>query len=373
MAKQHEEMEDDVFNLKETEASSYLTQKKQTDDGLLRPKVEEGKDGVRELVIRFLPNLMKNGKIGATAVEKHIHYADFPENPELKGYFDCLKNESIGKDCPLCNTFWALKNTKNPKDEEKAKKISRNTKYYAYVLVVEDEQKPENEGKIFIFPYGFKIFKKIKDAATRKRNPCDVEDLITGANMVLKIEEIAGFANYDGSYFEEATPIAIGGKKLKVDDEGKISATDKSRVIEFLKSRSHELDEFKAKDWSPEQREKAEKVISVLTGQSFESSASDVTYKKVDKKPISSANIFQADEDEDEDEAPVKKPTKAAKPILEDEDDEDEAPKKPTKAAKPVVEDDDEDEAPAKPKKDVEAEKSSKKAKMFFGDDEDEA
>lgn len=357
MAKQHEEMEDDVFNLKDTKASSYLNDKKQTEDGLLRPKLEEGKDGVRELVIRFLPNLMKNGKIGPTSVEKHIHYADFKEQPELQGYFDCLKNETIGKDCPLCKTFWALKNTKNPKDEEKAKKISRNTKYYAYVMVVEDEQKPENEGKIFIFPYGFKIFKKIKDAATRKRNPCTVEDLIYGANFVLKIEDVAGFYNYDGSYFEETTPISFNGKKIKVDEDGKISPTDKAKVIEFLKAREHDLDEFKAKDWTPEQVEKADKIIAVLTGQAYESSKSDVTYKKVESKPITSAKIFESEDDEDEDETPApKKPVKASKPVIEDDEDEDEAPA--TKPAKPV--------------KDIAADNSSKKAKAFFGDDDDD-
>ena len=100
--------QDDVFNLSESEAGSYLAGKQKTNDGLLRPKLEEGKDGKRELVIRILPNLMANGKIGPTAVEKHIHYADFKSNPELQGYFDCLKNTNIGKDCPLCKTYWAL-------------------------------------------------------------------------------------------------------------------------------------------------------------------------------------------------------------------------------------------------------------------------
>lgn len=339
MAK-HEELEDDVFNLKETQATSYLSEKKQTNDGILRPTVQEGKDGLRELVIRFLPNLTKAGKIGPTAVEKHIHYADFKEMPELKGYFDCLKNVEIGKDCPLCKTYWALANTKDPKNEERAKKISRSTKYYSYVLVVEDEQKPENEGKIFILPYGFKIFKKIKDASTRKRNPCTVEDLVHGANFVLKIEMLGDYPNYDGSYFEETSPITIEGKKIKVDEEGKISATDKSRVIEFLKSRTHDLEDFKAKDWTSEQKEKADKIIATLTGQSYESSSSDVTYKKVENaKPVTSAQIFDNDDDEEE-ELPKKVVKKETK--LEVKED------------KPEV-----------------VEKASRKASSFFEDDED--
>src|SRR5690348_16131581 len=123
---------EDVFNLEGTQANEYLKEKKKNDDGLLRPKLEEGKDGKRTLVLRLLPNLTKEGKIGSTCIEKHIHYADFNTNPELQGYFDCLKNTNIGKDCPLCKTYWLLKNSKNSNDNDKAKLISRSTKYYAY-------------------------------------------------------------------------------------------------------------------------------------------------------------------------------------------------------------------------------------------------
>lgn len=348
MAKQVESNEEDVFNLSNTEASVYLKDKSKSskDDGLLRPRVVEGVDGKRELVLRFLPNLTKEGKIKSTSIEKHIHYADFKSNPELQGYFDCLKNTDIGKACPLCDTFWALKNTKNPKDEEKAKLISRSTKYYAYVQVVEDKQKPENEGKIFIFPYGFKIFQKIKSMATNTRKPVVVEDLIYGANLVLIIEEIGGYANYDSSYFESSEPISVDGKQIRIDADGKINSSDKAKVIEFLKSRTHDLEDFRAKDWTNEQKEKVDKIISVLSGGSYSASASsDVRMEaKVDKKPLTSAAIFSTD-DEDEDE--IKPAAKVRKPaIIEDED-----------------------ETPA-PSKISDNERAKKKAAAFFSDED---
>lgn len=301
--------EEDVFNLKDTQANSYLNQKKQADDGILRPKLEEGADGLRELVIRFLPNLTKEGKIKSTSVEKHIHYADFKEHQELQGYFDCLKNVEIGKDCPLCKTYWALKNSKNPKDEDKAKRINRSTKYYAYVLVVEDKQKPENEGKIFIFPYGYKIYQKIKAMATNTRKPVTVEDLIYGANMVLMIEEKGGYYNYDGSYFESPEAITIGGKPLKIGADGSVSATEKARAIEFIKSRTVDLEDFMAKDWSDVQYEKADKIISLLTGGSYDSGVSDVSYNKSKDlgKPLTSSELFSADDDGDDVKKEVKK------------------------------------------------------------------
>ena len=335
---------DDPFDLKETEANAYLQDRKQNDDGLLRPKLEEGESGKRELVIRFLPNLTKEGKIKSTAVEKHIHYADFKSNPDLQGYFDCLKNTDIGKTCPLCDAFWALKKTKDPKDEEKAKLINRTTKYYAYVTVVEDKQKPENEGKIFIFPYGFKIYQKIKAMATA-RKPCTVEDLIHGANLVLIIQDIGSFYNYDASYFEAPEAATIAGQQLKLTDDGKISAAEKERVIEFLKSRTHDLEDWKAKDWTPEQREKADKIVALLSGKSFVASDASAAPKAPANKPLTSAQIFESDDDA-KDEAKLE--TKAeAKPV------------------KKVVK---EEAAPETTKSDA-TEKAKKKAAAFFEDE----
>jgi len=364
MAKNENEEVGDVFNLDKTEASSYLEQKAKNDDGLLRPKLEEGKDGTRSLVIRFLPNLMKTGKIGPTAIEKHIHYADFKQNPELAGYFDCLKNVNIGKECPLCKAFWALKNTKDPKDEAKAKLISRSTKYYSYVYVVEDTQKPENEGKIMIFPFGFKIFQKIKAMKESKRNPCTVEDLVHGANFELIITEVAGYYNYDQSKFETPGPIEIGGTKLKVNDDGTIEPKHKEKIKLFLKSREHDLDDFMPKDWTDEQHTKAEKIIGHLSG-NFTSTASDVNYdNKKGNKSVTSAAIFgEDDEDENETKETTKKVTatteaKVKKVTLEDDDETETAPKSEKKEV-------------AKKVDDAKVSDAKKKAAKFFDEDED--
>lgn len=350
--------EDDLFNLKETEANKYLQTKAKTEDGLLRPSLNDAVDGKRELVLRILPNLTKEGKIKSTVLEKHIHYADFKQNPELQGYFDCLKNTNIGKDCPLCKTYWALTNTKNPKDEEKAKLISRSTKSYAYAYVVEDKQVPDNEGKIFIFPFGFKILQKIKAQANNTRKPVTVEDLVFGANLVLIIEEIGGYYNYDASYFEGSEPISIGGKQIKVGADGTIDSAQKAKVIEFLKSRTHELEDFTAKDWTSEQHDKAGKIISLLSGQSY--TASTESTPKVDtKKPLTSAQIFSADDEDDETPIPVR--TKSTQ-VTDDED-----TPKPKARVKPIVEEDDEPKQTAK----SDLDKAKNKAKAFFEDDED--
>jgi len=333
--------QDDVFNLSESAADSYLKGKEKTNDGLLRPKLEDGVEGKRELCIRILPNLMQNGKIGSTAIEKHLHYANFKNNPELQGYFDCLKNVNIGKDCPLCKTYWALKNSKNPNDEEKAKLISRSTKYYSYAYVVEDKQVPENEGKIFIFPFGYKIFQKIKAKAESTRKPCKVEDLVYGANLNLVIQEVAGFYNYDASEFEAPEPITIDGKQLKVGADGKIPAAEKERIVEFLKSREYHLEDFLPKDWTPEQYDKANKVIALLSGVAYDaSSASEPASSNATKvKPLTSAAVFADDDEDEEDEKPAKAETKAKKTEVS----EDKAVAAGRKKAKAFFDDDSDD------------------------------
>jgi hypothetical protein len=341
-------MADDVFNLAASEeASAFLKDKKANDDGLLRPKLEEGKDGKRELLIRFLPNMTRAGKIGSTAIEKHIHYADFKENPELQGYYDCLKNTNIGKDCPLCKAYWALKNDKNPVTQDKAKRISRSTKYYSYVLVVEDKQVPENEGKIFIFPFGYKIYQKIKAKAESTRKPIKVEDLIYGANLNLVIQEVAGFYNYDASDFDVPEPIEIDGKPIKVAEDGSISPKERQRVVDFLMSREHDLEEFMPRDWSAEQYDKVDRIISVLTGTPYTGNSSMEPTNNESSKPLTSANVFGDDDDEDDDDEPVVVKTesnaKTKKVVIEeDEDSEPTISTARSKAAK-FFEDEDED------------------------------
>lgn len=313
---------EDVFNLDETQASSFLTGTTREGDGLLRPKLEEGKDGKRELTIRFLPNMTREGKIGPTAIEKHIHYAKFPNNPELQGYFDCLKD--LGKECPLCTTFWALKNTKTAEGDNKASMINRSTKYYSYVYVVEDSQVPDNEGKIFIFPFGYKIFQKIKAMAERSRKPVKVEDLIYGANLNLIIEEVGGFYNYDASSFESPSPIEIDGKEIAVKPDGTVSKETKAQIVEFLMSREHDLEDWATKEWTPEQYDKVDKITAILLGTS---AGSTISRPETTEKPLTSANVFDEDEDEDDDvveeEKPKRKTSKKTESKVEEDEDED--------------------------------------------------
>ena len=83
MASDNESLEyNSLFDLG-AESASYLTQKKKGDDGLYRPSLDKILKGSKAYtsVIRILPNLQRDGKVGPTALEKHIHYADFKDMP----------------------------------------------------------------------------------------------------------------------------------------------------------------------------------------------------------------------------------------------------------------------------------------------------
>lgn len=269
-----------LFDLTD-DSASYLQERKKGDDGIYRPTLDKAKNKSKgySSVIRILPNLLiKDGKpagMGVTALEKHIHYADFKETPELSGYVDCKKN--FEQNCELCEMYWKLHKSKNPLDQEKAKLISRTTKYYTYILVVEDENSPDQVGKVLVWQYGFKIMQKIK-AEYEGRKPCRVEDLQDGMDLELIIKEVGGYTNYDSSKFVDRGPITIGGKQLSVDKTtGKISAADQPIIIDLLLNRGVELDAYKAQPWSEEVTTKVNKIMAALTG-NYTPSASNVTY-----------------------------------------------------------------------------------------------
>jgi hypothetical protein len=72
---------------------------------------------------------------------------------------------------------------------------------------VKDPANPENEGKVFLFKYGKKIFDKITEAMQPEfedEQAIDPFDFWTGANFKLKAKNVAGYRNYDSSEFASA-------------------------------------------------------------------------------------------------------------------------------------------------------------------------
>ena len=71
--------------------------------------------------------------------------------------------------------------------------------------MVKDPSNPENEGKVFLYAFGKKIFDKLNDLMNptfEDEEPVNPFDLWEGANFRLKIRQFEGYPNYDKSEFD---------------------------------------------------------------------------------------------------------------------------------------------------------------------------
>ena len=270
----------------EDDSMSVFDKKSKQSDGIYRPSLNDAKDKKQgyKATLRFLPNLLDDGRQGPLAIEKHIHYVDMKNEPNLAGYYDCNKNHE--SDCPLCTEYWKLKNSNNVVDQEKANMLKRSTKYYSYVQILEDEQHPELVGKIMVYAYGYTIKEKINSERHGEVSgvPCKVFNMNDGKDFRLIIKEKGGFANYDSSAFLDVSSIKIFNEKtgkfmqsptyknadgnIIIGDETDAKKTQKiqAKIVEFLKSKTVNLDDYAAKKWDNQVIGKVNNILSILSG-----------------------------------------------------------------------------------------------------------
>jgi hypothetical protein len=311
---------DDLFNGSLDTKMDFLNEQKAVNnDGIYRvdlSKCKDKKKGWRS-VVRFLPNLTKDSKVGQSAIEKITHYVDIKNQKELSGWFDSPKN--FNEKCPLTDLYYTMQNSKNAILIEKSKMLKYSKKYYSYVLVLEDEQQPELVGKILIFQYG----KTIKDKIMAEKNGeisgvgCNVFDLAAGKDFVLVVKEIQTgdetYPDYKMSMFKpETTSLPIYFKEKQAFknaplNEGKIEASVQGKIRDFLVDRDHDLEEFSPKKLSDEQQSKITEITNFLTGKA----SSSFTNAKAEAKP--SSEDFEFDDNFSS--------TPAKTTVTEDEDD----------------------------------------------------
>lgn len=291
---------DDLFNGGLDAKMDFLNEAKTTNnDGIYRVDLKLAKDKKKgwRSVVRFLPNLTQEGKIGQSAIEKITHYVDIKNPRELAGWFDSPKN--FGDKCPLTDLYYTMQNSKNAILIEKSKQLKYSKKYYSYVLVLEDEQQPELVGKIMVFQYG----KTIKDKISAERNgeisgvPCNVFDLAAGKDFVLVVKEIQTgdetYPDYKMSMFKgESVSLPIYFKEKGVFQnaplqDGKIAANAQAKVKDFLLDREVELEDFSPKKLNEEQQAKITEITNFLTGKS------SATFNTSGSKPASDDFEFE--------------------------------------------------------------------------------
>lgn len=293
---------DDLFGDSLDTKMSFLEERKAANnDGIYRIQLDKAKDkkkGYRS-VIRFLPNVTKEGKLGESAIEKITHYVNIPNNKEMSGFFDSPKNFGKEEHCGLSSLFYQLDKSKNAVLKEKAKCLQYSKKYYSYVLILEDEQQPELVGKIMIFQYGKTIADKIKTEMNGEitGEKCNVFKVETGKDFVLVVKEIQTgdetYPDYKNSSFKERSPLQIyvegkGFKPVPIVD-GKVAPKAQAMVKEFLMKREHNLDEFAPKRLTDEQQAKITEITNFLTGKvsaSFNQSKSKPSSEDFDMEDV---------------------------------------------------------------------------------------
>lgn len=181
-------------------------------------KASRDKAGNGYAVIRFLPPAPNpecpNG------VEDCFYVRIFSHAFQSKNGQWYIENSrtTIGQDDPVGEYNSELWGSGSEAGKEQARKQKRKTTFISNILVIEDPANPANEGKVFLFKYGKKIFEMISDRMNpqfpgdKKFNPFDFWE---GANFKLKIREVEKFPNYDKSEFDTPSPLFDDDAKLE--------------------------------------------------------------------------------------------------------------------------------------------------------------
>jgi len=106
-----------------------------------------------------------------------------------------------------------LWNSGTDSDKDLARQRKRKLNYISNIYVDSDPANPQNEGKVFLFKYGSKIFEKIQEAMQpefKDEQPVDPFNFWNGANFKLKIRQVGGYVNYDKSEFDSPSPLLNG-------------------------------------------------------------------------------------------------------------------------------------------------------------------
>jgi len=159
-------------------------------------KLDVDKSGNGYAVIRFLP--APDGE-DLPFVKLYSHAFQGPGGWLID---QCLT--TINQKCPVCEHNSGLWNNGTDAGKEVARKQKRKLTYISNIYVVKDPSNPENEGKVFLFKYGKKIFDKLTAAMQPEfedEEAIDPFDFWQGANFKLKAKNVAGYRNYDSSEF----------------------------------------------------------------------------------------------------------------------------------------------------------------------------
>ncbi len=179
------------------------------DDRLWKPSVDKAGNGYA--VIRFLP-APSNEDVPFVRIWDHGF-----QGPSGQWYIE-KSLTTLGMKDPVSEYNTMLWNSGIESNKDLVRKYKRRLSYYSNIYVIKDPGNPENEGKVFLFKYGKKIFDKLNDLMNPEfedEKPINPFDLWTGANFKLKIRNVEGYRNYDKSEFDAPGPLQDDDSQLE--------------------------------------------------------------------------------------------------------------------------------------------------------------
>jgi hypothetical protein len=269
------------------------TESRGADERFWQPEVDKAGNGYA--VIRFL-SPPKGEDLPWVRIWNHGF-----QGPTGKWYIENSLT-TLGKADPISEHNTELWNSGTEANKEIARKQKRRLSYITNILVVKDPAHPENEGKVYLYKFGKKIFDKIKDIAEPQfedEKPINPFDFWEGANFKLKIRNVEGYRNYDKSEFDGPSAISEDDSKIEAIWDGQHS------LLEFLDEKH-----FKSYD---DLKKKFNMVMGLTGGLAATKSAEDtfldnypvsestnspppVMEKKVEKAPAKEVDFDDDDE-----------------------------------------------------------------------------
>ena len=268
----------------ETASPAQGEKKSYNDDTMWKPELDKSGNGYA--VVRFLP----------TPQGEEMPWVSYWDHgfQGPGGWYIEKSLTTLNKKDPVSEYNTTLWNSGIEANKEQARKQKRRLHYVSNVYVVSDPKNPDNEGRVFKYRFGKKIFEQLKEAispAFEDESAINPFDMTEGANFKIKIRKVDGYWNYDKSEFDSTSPLG---------DEAMINSTF-SQVHSLSEVISP--DEFKSYD---ELKEKLDRVLGLsgaVSGSTAESIAEDqeeVPWSNVNTESVASEPVIASAESSSE-------------------------------------------------------------------------
>jgi len=268
----------------ETASPAQGEKKSYNDDTMWKPELDKSGNGYA--VVRFLP----------TPQGEEMPWVSYWDHgfQGPGGWYIEKSLTTLNKKDPVSEYNTTLWNSGIEANKEQARKQKRRLHYVSNVYVVSDPKNPDNEGRVFKYRFGKKIFEQLKEAispAFEDESAINPFDMTEGANFKIKIRKVDGYWNYDKSEFDSTSPLG---------DEAMINSTF-SQVHSLSEVISP--DEFKSYD---ELKEKLDRVlglsgaISGSTAESFAEDQEEVPWSNVNTESVASEPVIASAESSSE-------------------------------------------------------------------------